>query len=377
VNEAIGWALAALAAAGGVYMIIATVLAIRLLRSGERVVARDPAVTLIKPLHGVYPGMDAALEGYCTQDFDGAVQIVFGVHDDRDPAVAVVRALQARRPETDIDLVIDGAEHGANRKMSNVINIAARARHPVLVMSDADIAAPKDYLRRVSSALAAPGVGAVSCVYLAQGAAGFWSRLGAMSINYAFLPNLALGKAIGMAHPCMGSTIALRAETLEAIGGFAAFADHLADDYEIGRAVRARGLRVAIPALAVTHLGIESSLSEVIDHEIRWNRTVRQIDPVGYFGSVITHPLALSLLAGLLLLFCKPVLALIFVLIGVRLICKLAMDSATGTSAGPWWMIPARDVLSLGIFIAGLTVDTVGWQGRRYRVGRDGVLSHP
>ena len=70
-------------------------------------------------------------------------------------------------------------------------------------------------------------------------------------------------------------------------------------------------------------------------------------------------------------------MVLILAILGVRIACKLAMDAATGAPAGRGWMIPARDVLSFGVFVASFAVNTVGWQGRRYRVGRDGVLSHP
>jgi ceramide glucosyltransferase len=320
--------------------------------------------------------MGEVLEGFCDQAYDAPVQILFGVHDITDPAVAVVAALKARRPDADIELVVDGAIHGTNRKVSNLINIAAHARHEVLVLSDADIAVTPDYLRHVAAALAGAGVGAVTCLYVGQQDQTLWSRLGAMAINYGFLPGAALGKALGIAQPCFGSTIALTTDTLARIGGLAAFANHLADDYEIGRAVRAQGLSVAIPPMVVSHVCIEADGIDLMAHELRWGRTVRQIDPAGYAGSLITYPLPLAMLAGALLGFTPQAGVLILIILEVRIACKLAMDAATGASAGRWWMIPARDILSFGVFIAGFAVNTVGWQGQRFRVGRDGVLSH-
>ncbi len=376
VIAALGWLVAAMAVVGSLYVLTAALLAARFLARRAPVDAEPGAVSLIKPLHGAYPGMDSVLEGFCDQDYPAPVQILFGVQDPADAAVAVVEALIARRPDADIALIVDGAQHGANRKVSNLINIAARARHPLLVLSDADIAVGRDYLRQVAGALAADGVGAVSCLYVGRDDGSTWSRLGAMAINYHFLPNAVLGKTLGLAQPCFGSTIALRAETLDAMGGFAAFADHLADDYEIGRAVRAGGEAVAIPPMVVAHLCLEPGAGPLVDHELRWGRTVRQLDPGGYAGSVITYPLPLALIAGALLGFSLPAVCLIFISLGVRIACKFCIDAATGASAGRWWMIPARDVLSFGVFIASFTVNTVGWQGQRFRVGRDGVLSH-
>ncbi len=361
---------------GLAYVIAATTLSVRFLARRQAAPGHYPPMTLIKPLHGAYPAMGEVLEGFCDQDYPAKVQIVFGVSDGDDPAVAVVEALCARRPEADIVLVVDGTQHGSNRKVSNLINIAARARHGVLVLSDADIAVAPDYLRRVAAGLAPYGVGAVSCLYVGQDDGSLWSRLGAMALTYGFLPNAVLGKTLGMADPCFGSTIALSASTLAEIGGFQAFADHLADDYEIGRAVRARGLAVAIPPMVVSHLCLEAGGGALVDHELRWGRTVRQIDPGGYAGSVITYPLPLALIAATLAGFSIPAIALFLTALGVRIGCKFAMDRATGARSGVWWMIPARDILSFGVFIASFAVNTVGWQGRRFRVGRDGVLSH-
>jgi len=375
---ALGWLAGMLSLVGCLYMVAATLLTARFLRGRAPVSPAPVAVSLIKPLHGAYPGMGEVLEGYCDQDYGAPVQIVFGVRDPFDPAVTVVRALQARRPDADIELVIDPAQHGANRKVSNLINIAARARHPILVLSDADIVVGTDYLRQVTSALAARGVGAVSCLYVGAHDGSPWSRLGAMAINHGFLPNAVLGLTLGLARPCFGSTIALTADTLAEIGGLQAFADHLADDYEIGRAVRARGLAIAVPRMVVSHRCIEASGADLIDHELRWGRTVRQLEPAGYLGSLITYPLPLALVAGALLVHPMPALALTLILtaLGVRIACKFAMDLITGVPAGHWWLIPARDVLSFGVFVASFTVNTVGWQGGRFRVGRDGVLSH-
>lgn len=377
--RALGWLAFALASVGGVYGVTATALTVRFLRRPPPRTATPSAVSLIKPLHGDYPGMLGVLEGFCDQDYPAPVQIVFGVQDSADPAIAVVETLRARRPDADIELVIDGAQHGANRKVSNLINIAARARHGVLVLSDADIRVRTDYLRNVTGALAGEGVGAVTCLYVGESDGALWPDLAALALDLGFLPNAVLGKVLGLAQPCFGSTIALTTQTLAAIGGFAAFSDHLADDYEIGRAVRGLGLTIAIPPMTVAHLCLERHGRAMIDHELRWARTVRQIDPGGYAGSIVTYPLPMALLAGLLLARSAPgaALALICVILGVRIASKFAMKPFTGARAGHWWMIPARDVLSVCVFFASFMVDTVDWRGVKFRVERDGVLSHP
>ena len=201
-------------------------------------------------------------------------------------------------PGHDLQLVVNGAAHGGNRKVSNLINMGQVARHPLIVLADSDIAVDPNYLRTLAVALAQPGAGAVTCLYRGAPNGGFWSRLSVMAVDDHFLPSAILGLALGLARPCLGATIALSRETLSRIGGFEAVANQLADDYAIGKAVRQAGLRIVLPPLLVAHSFQEKSLSEVVQHELRWARTIFTVDPVGYIGSGFTHALPLSLMGG-------------------------------------------------------------------------------
>ena len=328
---------------GVIYLLLAA-LATRAALRPARLISEGPApdVTIVKPLNGALPGLRDILEGFCQQDYPGKIQIVFGVHDATDPAIAIVRELQTAHPDLPIDLVIDARIHGANRKATNLINIAGSTRHEVLILSDADIVVDRAYVRTVAAALFEPDVGLVSCLYLGKDTGGLWSRLSAMTINYRFMPSAILGKAVGLAEPSFGATIAIHSEVLARIGGFAAFADHLADDYEIGRAVRELGLTIAIPAMTVSHICDENSARELIRRELRSGRTVRQIDPLGYAGSFITYPLALILIAAVLLGPTPIMLGLVGGVVAARIAFKLAIDAATGARAGAWWLTSGR-----------------------------------
>jgi ceramide glucosyltransferase len=377
VISALGWTMLALSQLGVIYTLLAALAARRTLNRARRAsVGPAPDVTIVKPLNGADSGLRGRLESFCRQDYSGRIQIVFGVHDAADPAIAVVRALQIAYPALDIDLVIDPRIHGANRKATNLINMADIAKHEVLILSDADIIVGGDYARTVTAALSEPGVGLVSCLYVGRDRGGLWARLSAMAINYRFIPSAMLGKATGLAEPCFGATIAVRSEVLERIGGFAAFANHLADDYEIGRAVRQLGLKIAMPPMVVTHICDEASARELIVRELRSGRTVRQIDPVGYAGSFVTYPFPLILIAAALLGPTPLVLALIAGTLAVRIAFKLVIDTITCAPAGRWWLIPAGDILSFGLFVASFAVNRVGWHGARFRVSREGALLH-
>jgi ceramide glucosyltransferase len=198
--------------------------------------------------------------------------------------------------------------------------------------------------------------------------------MSAMGIDYQFLPAVLYGVGIGLAAPCFGSTIAVRKSVLAEIGGFAAFGERLADDYEIGRAIRARGYRIALPPFVVTHSANEDSASDLFRHELRWARTIRGIDGLGHLGSLITHPVPLAILGALLLGFSAPALLAILAAITARLWLKHRIDRVLGISGLSPWLLVQRDVLSFIVFISSFFIRQVDWQGRRYKVRARGTL---
>ena len=364
----------ALALAGCGYQLLAAVKIAAFAARPAPARADWPAVTLLKPLHGAEPGLEAALASALAQDYPGAVQWVFGVQDAVDPAIAVVERLRGVNPDAAIDLVVDPTPHGQNHKVANLINMGGAIRHDLIVLSDSDIAVAPDYLRQIVTALGAPGVGVVTCPYRGRGVTGFWSRLAAMGVSYQFLPSVAVGVGLGLAKPCMGSTIALRRETLARIGGFQAFADQLADDYAIGAAARALGLESVVAPVIVAHTCTETSLGELIRHELRWARTIRGVDPAGYAGSGVMHAVPLALIGVALSVGSPASLAVL----ATALICRAWMlrqvDMAAGVRGGDWPLAPLRDILSLALFAASFFARDVDWRGVRYRVDRQGGL---
>lgn len=363
-----------LAGVGCVYT-LAAALAVRRLE-GEAAAApvSFPGITLLKPLRGAEPELDAKLASFCAQDYPGPVQILFGVQDANDPAVAVVLRLIAEHPGADLQLRVSAHPAGPNPKIATLVGLQSHCRHEVVVLSDSDVSVPPTYLLRTVAALAQPGVGLVTCLYRGVPVAGPWARLSSMAIDYHFLPSVLVGLALRMARPCFGSTIAMRRETLERIGGFAAFLGRLADDHAIGEAVRALGLRVAIPRWLVTHACPERSAAELWSHELRWARTLRAVNPAGYAGSVVTHPLPLALVGALLDGFGPIGAAVAAAAIACRLVLQLQVDHTLRLGTSRWWLGPARDLLAFAVYIASFFVDVVSWRGRRYRVGADGTL---
>jgi ceramide glucosyltransferase len=333
----------------------------------------EPPVTILVPLHGDEPGLFDNLAAFCNQAYAGPIQIVLGAADPGDAAIRVVKRLQLAFPDRAIDLVVNTRVAGTNPKVSNLVGMSSAIRHEIVVLVDSDIRVAPDHVRRVVSALAPCGGGAVTCPYFGISTGSLWSRLAQLMIDSHFLPGILVGVRFGFAQPCMGSTIALRRDSLAAIGGFEAVADCLADDYALGELLRQRGETVTVLPFAVGHICGEDSWRALWRHEVRWALTIRTIDPVGYAMWSITHALPLALVA-LCLGGGLHALALAAAAIACRALLVRAVERGYGLPAHPYWLIPVRDVLSFAVFIAGLAGQRVSWRGHRFRVEAEGDL---
>ncbi|HEX3429952.1 MAG TPA: bacteriohopanetetrol glucosamine biosynthesis glycosyltransferase HpnI [Rhizomicrobium sp.] len=344
-------------------------------RSARSALRPAVPVTLLKPLHLAEAGLQDNLRSFLRQDYEAPVQIVFGATSQTDPALGVVESLRRDFPDADIEAVADPKRLGTNPKVANLINMAAHAKYDLLIVSDSDIRVPADYLRRIIAAFQEPNVGAVSLLYAGKALGNLWSKLAAMNIDYHFVPNARLGMALGLAHPCFGSTIALRRRTLAEIGGFETLSDVLADDYELGRAVRACGYRVIIADCAVEHICSEENALALFRQEVRWAKTNLLLARSGYIGSIVTYPLPLALLAVLFQGFGALSLSALAWALAARLFLVFKVRRRLGAGSSYVWLLPLRDVLSFFVYLASFFGKTVEWRGHRFSTGADGALA--
>jgi ceramide glucosyltransferase len=370
----LGAAALVMACAGAVFSVLATAATLAFLRRPLAAPVDPPPVTILRPMKGLDPEADLNLLSLCDQDYAGSVQIILGADGPDDPSVAAAERLKAARPDRDIVVVVDGAPHGTNRKLGNLINMAGRIGGEVLVISDSDVRLPPDGLSALVGALQRPGVGLAYALYRGRPTGNIWSRLAALDINGRFAPSVVVGQALG-AHPVLGPTMAVRAEVLAKAGGFERLKDVLADDFELGRMVREQGLSIACPPMLIDHGFPERRLGELWRHELRWARTIRLLNPGGYAGSVITFFLPLALIGAALAGFPPWSLVVLGGLTTLRLIVCLTLCDALDADLGVVWLFPPRDILALAVYLAAFFGDRIEWRGNRLRVTADGAMA--
>jgi ceramide glucosyltransferase len=371
----LAWLLCAASAVGSVYLLFAGAAVRRFAARAQPPAPMAPPVSILKPLCGEDAGLYDNLESFCRQEYP-QWQVVFGVQDPGDPAIPVVRRLIAAYPEADLVLVVEPSRRDGNLKVANLQNMLPMARHDVIVIADSDMHVRPDYLAEVTAPLADSATGLVTCLYRGVSAGGLWSQLACLNINHGFLPQALVAAALGERNGCFGATIALRRDTLDAVGGLAVIAESLADDHALGAAVRRLGRHVVLSPHVVDNVVAEPSLAALFRHELRWSRTIRAIAPAGFAGSILTQPIALALLALALAAAPRPAVAVLALALVCRAVMVRMVDRALRLAATPLWLMPLRDLLSFAVFIATFLSRTVAWRDRTFRIGRDGQLIH-
>jgi ceramide glucosyltransferase len=341
-------------------------------------------VTVLKPLCGAEPGLDHSLRSFCTQDYAGEMQIVFGVQNPTDPALAVLEELRRDYPRLDLTVVVDPTRHGASAKVSNLINMMRAARHDWLVLADSDVRVPPGYLTAVTAPLADPAVGIVTCPYRGVPRPGLWSLFGSIFINDWFIPSVRVAALFGSRAFAFGATIALRRNALDAIGGFHAIADQLADDYRLGELTRRRGLRTVLSDVVVDTAVDERTFHQLAQHGLRWLRTIRVVRPGGYASSAVTFSLPIAVLGCALAGGAPVTLYLLAATVALRLMLHLTAQvpapapgptgSAQARSWSQLWAIPIADALGFVLWCGAFVTREVQWRQGRYRVARDGSV---
>jgi ceramide glucosyltransferase len=368
----------ALAVAGMGYF-LASLVAARIFLRERRAprAAFAPGVSILKSLKGLDPGMMDAFRSHCRQNYAGEFELLFGVGSRDDPAAAAVEQLIAEFPERAIQLVPCPERLGTNGKVSTLAQLANHARYEILLINDSDITVGPHYLDRIAYCFApaaqdaglAP-VGLVTALYRGRAHGTIASRLEALGIATDFIPSVLLSKLLeGGLHYALGSTLAVRREALKKAGGLLGLVDQLADDYELGARVANAGYRVALSAEVVETNVPAYGWRGFVDHQLRWLRTVRDARPAGYIGLIFTHGLSWALL-NVLASGLSPVSLW---LLGLSFFLRLAQAMTVSAAVlgdhevlPNLWLLPVRDVVAIGLWVAGFAGDTIVWRGERF-----------
>ncbi len=328
-----------------------------------------PPVTILKPVRGVDPDAFVAFESHCRQDYP-QFEIIFGVWEHDDPAIAAIEQLKSEFPGRSIRLVVCPQLLGTNFKVSNLIQMLPMARFEHLIVNDSDIRVPSDYLRKVVAPFADPSVGMVTSLYRGAPEKTLGSELESVGISTEFMAGVLAARVVeGGIHFALGSTLAIRRDVLAKIGGFEALLDYLADDFEMGKRTSDAGYRVELADTIVdTHIPAYP-FGKFFQHQLRWGRSTRDSRRAGYLGVLLTFGLPWAVFA----LIAARGAPWAWILFAAALLTRYAVAEtvARGVLADSHYprlraLVPLRDFIAMAVWIGSYTGRSVIWRGERF-----------
>lgn len=345
-----------------------------------------PPVSILKPMKGMDPGMYESLASHCRQDYAGEYELIFGVGNIEDPAVAAIEQLQKEFPQLPIRLVLCSQSLGPNGKVSTLMQALPHARFGHILINDSDIKVSPYYLRRVMAQFQAPRskekpVGMVTVLYRGKSHKTIGSKMEALGISTDFISGVLTARALeGGIHFGLGSTLAVSPEALEAIGGLGPLVEYLADDYELGARVAQAGFEVALSSEVVETSIPAYSFSAFLQHQLRWSRSIRDSRKMGYLGLAFTFGLPWAVL-NIIASGVSPTSIWLF---SLALLARMSLALMTGAIVvrdyqvlRDMWLLLPRDLVALGLWVWSFADNTVVWRGEVFALknGKMGKIS--
>jgi len=365
----------------------------------------SPGITLLKPLKGCDETTTESLQSWFNQNYTGRTQIIFGVADTDDPVCKIVRELIGKNPGHDVQLIICNKLSGANAKVAKLVQLEKLAKHDLILVSDADVRVPSDFLVNVVSPLRDEGragsplpakatqardgvhgethptaVGLVNCFYRLANPTTTAMQWEAVAINADFWSQVLQAASLKPLDFALGAVMLTRRKLLEEIGGFRALADCLADDYQLGHRIAQNGHHIALCPVVVECWDAPMNWREVWQHQLRWARTIRVCQPLPYFFSILSNATFWPLLWLVVSLvsektFCALLIAVACLFTRICLAQNLQRRlKQSRDNLAPSWLVPVKDLLQVAVWIGAFTGSTVEWRGRRMNLRRDGTM---
>jgi ceramide glucosyltransferase len=338
-----------------------------------------PPVTIFKPLHGMEERLERNLESFFQQDYPD-YEIIIGARSAEDPAIKLAEQLRSRYPQVKSRIVISGPPEWPNAKVFTLDKMIPLSRNDFFVISDSDVRVERNFLRNVIPPLFDRKLGLVTCLYRGEPAADFWSSLEALGMSVEMPSGVVMADMLEGIRFALGPAVALRRDSLDAIGGIQSTADYYSDDYVLGSKIWEVGYKVTFSHHFIYHVLTPRTFLRTLGDQLRWMKSTRHSRPKGHFGTGLTFAMPFGVL-GLI-----SACALGHTGVGLAFLVAAYLNRLIqSVVVGGWllrdpralklcWLYPLRDLQGFGVWVASYLSRDFFWRGENYRFTRGGRI---
>jgi ceramide glucosyltransferase len=334
-----------------------------------------PPISILKPLKGLDDNLFDNLASFCTQDYP-EYEIIFSLQDHNDPAYKVAKKIKDRYPEKDISIIVERCDTGLNPKVNNLITAYRASKYEYVLISDSNVMVDKDYLKEIVKPMEDPDVGLVTNVVKGVGGNSIGSIFENLHLNSFIIGSVCLLDRF-LKMPCViGKSILIRKSDLEAIGGFMAVKDVLAEDYIIGERIHKMGKRIVLSNHAIRNVNVYWGIKKFLNRHTRWGKLRWRLGGIRYISELIGNPVFMSCLPILFETSRITVFFALFVYL-IKVMGDLYLGKILNSDSSPlvYLLSPVKDIIIGLIWLIPILSNTVVWRGNRYIIGRSTMLT--
>src|ERR1700733_2513863 len=346
-----------------------------------------PAVSVLKPLHGMEPGLEQNIESFFEQDYP-EFELLFCARHSTDPGLRLAQQVGERYPRVAAHYVTCGepTPEFHNAKVYSLAKLDSVAKHELFITSDADVRVKKNYLRRVVQSLKDPQIGLASCVYIGttdRGArAGFSSQLDAVGKSVEMTSGVLVADMLEGTKFALGASMALRKESFQKAGGFEELGQFYADDFVLGNRLAAQGVGVRMATHVIRLMVQDTPFWLSFRNQLRWMQSTRRSRPLGHLGSGLTFAMPfgiLGLMWGLLSGHALMGVVWLAAMVLNRWLLAAAILQVLGDEAWLRGMLlyPLRDLLGSVLWLGSYGGNRFYYRGKIYRLRHGGRVEEP
>lgn len=346
-------------------------------RKQARLVAEMPPVSLLKPVKGLEENLEGCLRSFFEQDYPGALELVFSSATREDPAIAVARRLAREYPQVPVRFVLSDENWGLNPKVSNLQGALKAARYDLVLQSDANVWAPRDYLRSIVSELVSEKASLLSSMVSGIGERSVGAAMENLQLSAYVAPACCVALKLANVTCVIGKSMLFRRSELKVLGGLERVKDSLAEDFLLGKYYGESGKRVILSATTIRNVNVDMPIERSLTRHARWLKMRAVIHTSSFVLDIFTNPVALMLLAWMSTGFdITAGLALAALIVFKTVVDGQLVKLVRGTPMRPKHLMlaPVKDLLMLGVWLYSSFSRSVEWRGIKLRLGADSQL---
>jgi ceramide glucosyltransferase len=371
--------LLAAAAFGTCFYAMGIVSALLHLRRRNRIEVLDslPPISLLKPVKGLEEDLEGCLRSFFEQDYPGELELVFASAQRDDAALRVARRLAKQYPNVRTRFVQSDENWGLNPKVSNLEGAVRAARHDLVLQTDANVWAPRDYVRTIVSELISEKASLLSSMVSGIGERSPAAAMENLQLTSYVAPGCCAALKVAGITCVIGKSMLFRKSELRALGGLELVKDYLGEDFLLGRHYEEGGKKVLLSATPIKNLNRDTNIERFLARHTRWLKMRAVIHVPGFICDFFANPVAVATLAWLSSGFDDAAgLVLAAIVLGKLCLDGLIVRAIRGEAMALRHLVwsPVKDLLMLGVWCYAVFSRSVEWRGIRFRMGADSQI---